>query len=126
MQTRRDRRIGARIDVPLFLNQYVGDRRFRVLAENVSESGLYVNQVNTRAPRAPVFGVELELPGTSETIWARGELRRAHAGDVVSGAGIQLTGLARMHARLLRDWCMEARRVTLTALLSRIREARPA
>lgn len=122
MQTRCDRRIGARIDMPFFLNQYVGDRRFRLLAKNVSESGLYVNRVNTRTVAAPVFGVELELPGTSETIWARGELRRDHRGDVISGAGIALTGLARMHARLLRDWCVEARRQQLTALLSRIRQ----
>jgi hypothetical protein len=122
MLSRRDRRIGPRIDFPLFLNQYVGDRRFRVLAANLCESGLFLNRVNNRAARAPVFGLELELPGVTETIWARGEVRRDRAGELVAGAGIQLTGLARLHARLLRDWCVEARRRQLSSLLAKIRE----
>lgn len=121
MLARRDRRIGARIDFPLFLNQFVGDRRFRVLAANLSETGVFLNRVNSRAARAPVFGLELELPGVSETIWARGEVRRDRPDAMVSGAGIQLTGMARRHARLLRDWCVEARRHQLSELLANIR-----
>lgn len=104
----------------MFLNQYVGDRRFRVLAANLSETGVYLNRVNSPA-QTPVFGLELALPGVSETIWARGEVRRDHPDAVVSGAGIQLTGLARRHARLLRDWCIEARRLQLSELLENIR-----
>jgi hypothetical protein len=109
----------------VFLDQYVGDRRFRVLAANLSETGVYLNRVNRMGAQASVFGLELKLPGVAETIWARGEVRRDQPGEMVSGSGIQLTGLARIHARLLRDWCVEARRRQLADLLAKIREPNP-
>jgi hypothetical protein len=109
----RDRRVGARVAFPVFLDQYVGDRRFRALATDVSESGIFVHQVAGRRPRGKVCALEIELPGLGETIWARG--------GTVDGHGIALTGMARSHARMLRAYCVEARRRQLADLLARIR-----
>lgn len=119
-----DRRLGPRVDFPLFIDQYVGERRFRALATDLSETGLFVHQVRSRRSRrssGSVCGLEIALPGTGETIWARGQVRRRVRGDQVIGAGIALTGMARAHARLLRDYCIETRQRKLARLLARIR-----
>jgi len=118
----RDRRLGPRIDFPVFLNQYVDDRRFRVLGSNLSETGLLMGRVRTkRCSGRSVFGLEIELPGAAETIWARGELCRESPDDLVSRSGVRFTGLATRDARLLRDYCVETRRAQLATMLRRIR-----
>lgn len=76
-----DRRIGIRVDLELFLTEYIRDRPFRVLSSNLSETGLYIHRVTpdpeiSLVPPGTAVGIELELPGTGEVIWARGEVCR--------------------------------------------------
>ena len=42
------------------------------------------------------------------------------SGDLASGLGVRFTAMARLHARVLRDFVVEARRSHLGALLGRI------
>jgi hypothetical protein len=134
----------------MFLNEYVHDRAHRALTVNVSESGLYVNKVIAPLNRGTrVVGLEFELPGTGETIWARGEIcyedvplhvggpRAGFAGrgggdgqeppfqidEYFHGQGIRFAAMPRMHARLLRDYCIEKRRTQLSDLLGKIRRS---
>lgn len=114
--------MGVRVDFPLFLNQYVGERRFRVLASNLSETGIFLNRVEAgRRCQRTVCGIEIALPGTADTIWARGEISRQRPDQLVRGLGIRFSGIARADAQLLRSWCLEARRNQLAGLLQRIR-----
>ena len=118
----RDRRLGNRIEFPVFLNQYIDERRFRVLGTNLSETGMLVRRVHSkRAHERHVCALEIELPGASETIWARGEMSRQVDSELVCRSGIRFTAMARAHANLLRDYCIEARRSQLASLLRRIR-----
>ena len=76
-----DRRIGIRVDLEVFLTEYIRDRPFRVLSSNLSETGLYLHRVTpapevSLVPPGTAVGIELELPGTGEIIWARGEVSR--------------------------------------------------
>ena len=117
-----DRRRGNRVPLEIFLNEYVHDRAHRALTVNISETGLYVNRVLTPLVR-PDKGVALEfaLPETGETIWARGEVCHDTVDPHLHGQGIRFTGMARMHTRLLRQWCTERRRARMAYLLDRIR-----
>jgi hypothetical protein len=120
-----DRRLGFRVPMEIFLNEYVQDRAHRALTVNISDTGLYVNKVLTPLQRATrVVALEFELPGTGETIWARGEIAHDALDDYFHGQGIRFTGMARLHARLLRDYCIEKRRAQLGDLLERIRRNR--
>lgn len=121
-----DRRIGFRVDLELFFTQYIRDRPFRVLSTNLSETGLFVHRVAVDPEAAlltagTVVGLELELPGTGEVIWARGEVCRERRGRAVFGSGVRFADMPRVHARLVRDFCHERRRQRLDALLQRIR-----
>jgi c-di-GMP-binding flagellar brake protein YcgR len=120
-----DRRLGFRVPMEIFLNEYVQDRAHRALTVNISDTGLYVNKVLTPLQRASrVVGLEFELPGTGETIWARGEIAHDALDDYFHGQGIRFTGMAKLHARMLREYCIEKRRVQLGNLLERIRRSR--
>lgn len=120
----RDRRSGYRVPLEMFLNQYVGDRLVRGLTTNIGPTGLYLQTarpVRSQLPSAQIVGLEFELPGTGEIIWARGEICYAANDSYATGAGIRFTGMAGLHERMLRDYCIEARHHHLSSLLQGIR-----
>jgi hypothetical protein len=123
--TPHDRRLGFRVPIEIFLNEYVQDRANRALGVNISDTGLYVNKVISPMQRpSKVVSLEFELPGMGDTIWARGEITHDAIDDLFHGQGIRFTGMAKLHARMLRDWCIEKRRAQLAGMLDRIRRAR--
>jgi hypothetical protein len=121
-----NRRIGARVPLEILITEYVNDRPHRALTSNVSETGVYLNKV--LAPlerRSKVIGLELKLPGTSETIWARGEICHDSLDEYFHGQGVRFTGMPKVWARLVRDWCVEKRRSMLGGLFDRVRAYAP-
>jgi hypothetical protein len=127
----RERRDDERVPLHLFLDEYVDDRPHRALASNVSPMGLYLHRAlsGRRLPSVHrqnrYVQLEFALPGTGDTIWARGEICYDDLGmDLVHGTGIHLTDLARGHRRLLRDFVYERKRQRLHELLQLIRRNR--
>jgi len=106
----------------MFLTQYVDDTPRRCLSVNISESGLYVHTLMqpTRRPSS-VVGLEFELPGTNEVIWAAGTVCYDTLDDYFHGTGIRITAIPTKHARLLRDYLNEVRRQRLKELMERVR-----
>jgi hypothetical protein len=120
----RDRRLGYRIPLEAMFTVLAHDRPMRALAADLSDTGIGLHTVAGVAPRAgAVVGVELELPGTSDALWARGEVCYQRPGDLAAGLGVRFTAMARLHARMLRDFVVESRRSHLGSLLGRIRGA---
>lgn len=118
----RDRRLGYRIPLPMILTSYVRERPVRVLCSDLSDTGIGLSAVSGLAPvPGTVVGLELPLPGVSDSVWAAGEVCHRVEGDIASGLGLRFTAMARAHARLLRDFCIESRRGVLAQLLDRIR-----
>ncbi len=119
-----ERRRGQRVPMDIFLNQYIADKPYRAMAGNMSETGLLLSRV--KAPSAPlsgrqrVIGLEFELPGTGETIWARGEICQQIQDSYFYNDRIRFTGMAKFHQRLLRDFCAESHNSHLQELLQQI------
>jgi hypothetical protein len=112
-----NRRNDKRLRLQLYLNQYIKDREFRALATDISESGLSIQTLTEPVvPHAPVVGIELELPGTNELIWAAAEPRFDAVGTDFHVSGLLFRGMARKHQRLLRDYVRE-RRLRIARLL---------
>src|SRR5260370_28187159 len=112
-----NRRTDGRLRLQLYLNEYIKDREYRALATDISESGLSIQKLTERVvPHAAVVGVELELPGTSELIWAAAEPRFDAIGSDFHVSGLRFRGMARKHQRLLRDYVRE-RRLRIARLL---------
>jgi len=114
-----DRRNDRRLRLQVYLNEYIRDRPYRALAFDISESGLAIQKLTEPVVRpARVVSLELELPGTSEVIWARAESRFDAVGDDFHVSGLRFAAMARKHDRLLRDYVRE-RRQRIQRLLGR-------
>jgi hypothetical protein len=128
-----NRRDSDRIPLKMFLNEYVQEHVHRAVSTNISPHGLYLNRVFSAGKRHLQFGredryvqLEFALPGTSDTIWARGEIRydELNAGPLVHGTGIRLKDIARGHARLLKEYVIDTKRQRLKEILEIIRRNR--
>jgi hypothetical protein len=112
-----NRRADKRLRLQLYLNEYIKDREYRALATDISESGLAVQKLTEPVvPHAQVVGIELELPGTSEVIWAAAEPRFDAVDNDFHVSGLRFRGMARKHQSLLRDYVRE-RRLRIARLL---------
>ena len=121
-----DRRLGFRIPFEAMVTSYVHDRPIRGLAADLSDSGLSMSAVSMLAPPPGlVVGLELDLPGIPESIWASGQIcyrkNDRTANGLASGLGVRFLAMARSQARTVRDFCIESRRKNLGSLLARIR-----
>jgi len=107
----RNRRFDARIPLEMYVSTFVRDQPKRAVTLDISESGLYLNSLpqDPLPPRTPV-GLEIELPGFGETIWVAGETCRDTWDDYFYGFGVRFTDMANLHQRMLRAYCLGARR----------------
>lgn len=121
-----NRRLAARIPLQMLLNEYIKDEPHRALSFNVSEEGIFVNRLRLKevARESPVVGLEFELPGTSETVWARGEVIFDQTDEFFQSTGIRFSGMAQRHQRLVRDFVLEHQARQLRDILTRIRRNR--
>jgi hypothetical protein len=103
-----DRRGDTRIRTEMFLNQYVREQPYRALATNLSPTGLFLQKLAMPMTRhAPSVGLEFELPGTGEIIWAGAECRFNSVGSDFHLTGLRFTAMAQKHERLIRDYVRE-------------------
>lgn len=120
-----NRRMDHRVPVDMFLTEYVGERPRRAYASDVSEFGLHLARAIAPVERrTPMVQVEFRLPGTSDTIWAAGEVRYDALDPYFHSSGLWLVSLAHTHRRLMHDYVMEMRAHRLRTMLDRIRERR--
>jgi c-di-GMP-binding flagellar brake protein YcgR len=112
-----DRRNAPRLPLRTYMNQYVRDEPYQALALDVSESGLAIRKPTARIPHTRVVGLELELPGTGEVIWASAEPRFHSVNAQTHFSGLHFLGMATRHERLIRDYVRE-RRERLQRLLT--------
>jgi hypothetical protein len=116
---RDDRRASTRIPIRTYMHQYVQDVPYQALALDVSEEGLAIRKPTARIPHTRVVGLELELPGTSEVIWASAEPRFHSVDARIHFSGLHFVGMARKHERLIRDYVRERRERLLRLLAPR-------
>jgi hypothetical protein len=118
----QERRLGFRIPFETMVTSYVHDRPVRGLASNLSDSGLNMSAVSMLAPPPGlVVGIEIDLPGIDDSIWASGRICYRHDDHLASGLGVRFLAMAKSQARTIRDFCIEMRRKNLGMILARIR-----
>lgn len=114
-----ERRANSRLPLRTYMNQYVRDLPYKALALDVSEQGLAIRKPTQPIPHSRVIGLELELPGTSEVIWASAEPRFHSVAAGTHFSGLHFVGMARKHERLIRDYVRERRDRLLRLLTPR-------
>jgi c-di-GMP-binding flagellar brake protein YcgR len=123
----RDRRLGYRIPLDLMVTAYVNERPLRGLVLDLSDTGVRLEVVSGRAPKAGTsVALEIELPGTEESLWIHGTVQYQRPADLASGLGVRFVAMAGVHARALRDFCVQSRHRQLGTLLARLTRPLPA
>jgi hypothetical protein len=104
------------------VTSYVHDRPVRGIAGNLSDTGISLSALSLLAPPPGlVVGLEIELPGVDDSIWASGQICYRKDDRLASGLGVRFLAMARSQARVVRDFCIELRRKNLGTILARIR-----
>jgi hypothetical protein len=118
-----DRRKEVRLPVEICVQQFLAGESYLGLTRDLSERGLYITAPRSFDERATWFGaplqLELALPGTGETIWARGLVCHEDSldNDEVRGLGVRLIDMADRHAQSLRSYVESIRRARLHNVL---------
>lgn len=104
------------------VTSYVHDRPVRGLAMDLSDSGMSLSAISMLAPPPGlIVGLELDVPGVDDSIWAAAQVCYRREDHLAAGLGVRFVSMARSHARIVRDFCIEMRRKNLGTLLARIR-----
>jgi hypothetical protein len=121
----QDRRQQLRLPVEICVQQYLPQGTFLGLTRDLSERGLYLTAPRLRDDMA-LYGaplnLEFVLPGTGETIWARGQVCHEDRDGSLKGLGIRLTEMAERHARSLRAYVDTVRQARLHNLMLRVQK----
>ena len=81
------------------VTSYVHDRPVRGIAANLSDTGINMSALSLLAPPPGlVVGLEMELPGVGDSIWASGQICYRKDDRLASGLGIRFLAMARSHA----------------------------
>lgn len=119
----QDRREQIRLPVEICVQQYLIDGTYLGLTRDLSERGLYLTAPRMKDDLA-LYGAPLQLefalPGTGETIWARGQVCYESTDGELKGLGIRLTDMAERHARSLSHYVESVRKARLHNLLLRV------
>jgi c-di-GMP-binding flagellar brake protein YcgR len=118
----QERRLGYRIPFETMVTSYVHDRPIRGLSGDLSDTGMSMSAISMLAPPPGlVVGLEIDLPGMTDSIWASGQICYRKDDRMASGLGVRFLAMAKSQARMIRDYCIESRRKNLGSLLARIR-----
>ncbi|MBN1655799.1 MAG: hypothetical protein JXA30_18685 [Deltaproteobacteria bacterium] len=93
------------------MTQIISEQPHRCFTTDLSAIGLYAERLVEPFERnSRIVQIEIPLPGTSDAIWAKGEVVYDNFDSLFHGTAIRYTAMARFHQRMLREWLREAQR----------------
>jgi hypothetical protein len=111
-----DRRRSQRFPVGFQIQQIVDDEPRDCFLTDLSSIGLYAERMVEPFERnSNIVQVELPLPDTGDSLWAKGEIVYDCIDPLFHGSAIRFTAMARKHQRMLREWLRESRRLCVRA-----------
>jgi hypothetical protein len=104
-----DQRKTQRVPLDIYLNKFIRGVPFMVRARDISPEGIFLTQLIEPDAGEPRVGLQLQLPGTSEVIYAEGEIVRDGHSPRGGGHGIRFTLLTGYHRRLIERYVWRQR-----------------
>lgn len=102
-----NKRRNARASLDVFLNKYIAGTPYLSRARDISAEGLSLAPVGEPAHPARRVGLQFQLPGSEEIIYAEGEVVRQWGGPK-EPSGVRFTLLTERHRRMIRDYIQRA------------------
>ncbi|MBI3182240.1 MAG: PilZ domain-containing protein [Myxococcales bacterium] len=99
-----EKRKSGRVALDIYLNKYVAGVPYMARTSDISPEGL--NLAHLIEPQVPGkrVGLQFQLPGSEEIIYAEGEIVREWIGGGAEGSGIRFTLLTERHRRLIDQY----------------------
>jgi c-di-GMP-binding flagellar brake protein YcgR len=101
-------RKSPRVAVDVFVNKFIEGTPYLCRTTDISAEGMYIGALiepHEAANEEPqTVGLQFQLPGTSEVIYAEGEVIRSQDRKRTHGYGIRFTHLARRHQMIIEQY----------------------
>ena len=99
-----EQRKTRRVPLDVYLNKFIRGVPFMVRARDISPEGIFLTQLIEPTAGEARVGIQFQLPGTSEVIYAEGEIVRDVEHSRGGGHGIRFTLLTGYHRRLIERY----------------------
>jgi hypothetical protein len=103
-----DKRKSARVPLDVYLNKYMGGVPYMARASDISQEGVSLARLLEPEQDARRVGLQFQLPGSEEVIYAEGEVVRewveASSPRRDERSGVRFTLLTERHRRLIDDY----------------------
>jgi hypothetical protein len=104
-----DKRNGRRIPLDIYLNKVLGDDVYLCRTSDLSPDGVFLTKLIEPRFDGREVGLEFELPGTGEVIWAVGQVvrdveRLGRREKVEQGNGIRFTRIPDRYKKLIQAY----------------------
>ena len=99
-----EKRTRRRVPLDVYLNKFIQGVPFMARARDISPDGIYLTRLIEPDGREGRIGVQFQLPGTSEVIYAEGEVIRDATRGRARGNGIRFTLITDYHRRLIERY----------------------
>src|SRR3954462_8001614 len=98
-----DKRKNGRVPLGIYLNKYVAGVPYMARASNISREGVSLATLIEPDSNGRRVGLQFQLPGSEEVIYAEGEIVRewAELSRKREGSGIRFTLITERHRRLI-------------------------
>lgn len=93
-----------RAPLDVYLNKYVGGIPYMARASDISSDGVSLAHLIEPQHHRKRVGLQFQLPGTDEVIYAEGEVVREWLGAGAEGSGVRFTLLTERHKRLIETY----------------------
>lgn len=99
-----DKRKKTRAPLDVYLNKYVSGVPYMARAADISSDGVSLAHLIEPQHNRKRVGLQFQLPGTEEVIYAEGEVVREWLGHSTEGSGVRFTLLTERHRRLIESY----------------------
>ncbi len=99
-----EKRHNRRVPLDVYLNKFIKGVPFMVRARDISPDGIYLTQLLEPIADDERIGVQFQLPGTKEVIYAEGEIVSDIERGASHGNGIRFTLITDYHRKLIKRY----------------------
>ncbi len=90
-----------RVPLDIYINKYVSGVPYMARTADISAEGINLAHLIEPALAKRRVGLQFQLPGTEEVIYAEGEIVREWLGSDHEGSGVKFTLLTERHKRMI-------------------------
>ena len=94
----------GRAPLDIYLNKYVAGIPYMARASDISPDGLNLAHLIEPQSRGKRVGLQFQLPGSDEVIYAEGEVVREWVDSEKEGSGVKFTLLTERHRKLIHQY----------------------